>query len=78
MKKETKKELKKIAQATPFMLPSLIGMVVFSLLPILLATGLSLTNWSGLEKFSLRTIPDNFVGFDNYAKILGSSEFWDA
>ncbi len=78
MKKETKKELKKIAQATPFMLPSLIGMVVFSLLPILLATGLSLTDWSGLERFSIHTIPDNFVGFANYAKILGTSEFWSA
>lgn len=76
MKKETRKELKKIGQAFPFMFPSLIGMVVFSLLPILLAIGLSLTDWSGLEKFTSNTIKDYFIGFDNYAAVFASAEFW--
>ena len=76
MKKETRKELKKLVNAAPFMLPSFLGMIVFSLLPIILATGLSLTNWSGLEKYTIHTIPDNFVGFENYVKILGTDEFW--
>lgn len=76
MKQQNRKEIKKIISAIPFMLPSFVGMIVFSLLPILLATGLSLTDWSGLERFTSSTIGDNFVGFKNYALILGSSEFW--
>lgn len=76
MKKETRKELKKIGQAFPFMLPSLIGMVVFSLLPILLAIGLSLTDWSGLEKFTSNTIKDHFIGLSNYKEVFSSAEFW--
>lgn len=77
MKKETRKELNKIAQAIPFMLPSFVGMIVLSLLPILLAIGLSLTDWSGLEKFTASTISDHFIGFKNYAEILSESEFWN-
>lgn len=76
MKKETRKELKKIGQAIPFMLPSFIGMIVLSLLPILLAIGLSLTDWSGLEKFTMNTISDHFIGLKNYGDILSGSEFW--
>lgn len=77
MKRETRKELKKIGQAIPFMLPSFIGMIVFSFLPIMLAIGLSLTDWSGLEKFTLNTISDNFIGLKNYINILSDSEFWN-
>lgn len=76
MKIETKKELKKLVSALPFMLPSIIGMLVFSLIPIVLAIALSLTEWSGLEKFSLSVIKDNFVGLANYVAILKSEEFW--
>lgn len=77
MKRETRKELKKIGQAIPFMLPSFIGMIVFSFLPIMLAIGLSMTDWSGLEKFTLNTISDNFIGLKNYINILSDSEFWN-
>lgn len=76
MKRETKKELKKIRDAIPFILPSFVGMIVFSFLPILLAIGLSLTDWSGLEKFTINTIPESFIGFKNYADILCTDEFY--
>ena len=71
------KEKKRIIQAIPFMLPSIIGMVVFSFLPIIMATALSMTDWSGLEKFTIHTIPEHFIGLENYAHLLTHQEFWN-
>lgn len=70
------KEKQKFLQAIPFMLPSFIGMIIFSFLPIVMATALSMTDWSGLEKFTVHTIPDHFVGFQNYVDLLTRKEFW--
>lgn len=70
------KEKQKIIQAIPFMFPSFIGMIIFSFLPIVMATALSMTDWSGLEKFTIHTIPDHFVGFQNYVQLLTRKEFW--
>ena len=70
------KEKQKFIQAIPFMLPSFIGMIIFSFLPIVMATALSMTDWSGLEKFTVHTIPDHFVGFQNYVDLLTRKEFW--
>ncbi len=71
-----RKDVKKLLQAIPFMLPSLVGMVIFSLLPMIIATVLSMTDWSGLEKLTFQTVADHFVGLRNYGTILGGSEFW--
>lgn len=70
-----RKERKKIIQAIPFMLPSVIGMVIFCFLPMIIATALSLTNWSGLSKLTFSTISENFVGLANYKNILTHEEF---
>ncbi len=63
-------------KSIPFLLPSLLGMVVLSLLPIAIAIVLSFTDWNGLDKLNLTTIRNEFVGFKNYISILGSAEFW--
>ena len=36
--------------AAPFLLPSMIGMLLFSLLPLLLSALISLTDWNGLDQ----------------------------
>ncbi|NLC73782.1 MAG: sugar ABC transporter permease [Clostridiales bacterium] len=76
MKRKTSKNARKMIQAIPFMLPSFIGMIIFSLLPIITAIGLSFTDWSGLGEFSLSTITNNFIGLKNYKQLLGNAEFW--
>ena len=75
-KQKRKVEKKKIIQALPFMLPSFIGMLIFSLCPVLIAVFLSFTDWNGLEKLNVQTFTDHFIGVDNYKTILSSSEFW--
>lgn len=66
----------KIMQALPFMLPSFIGMLIFSLFPVLIAIFLSFTDWNGLERLGIRTFANHFVGLQNYRAILGGKEFW--
>ncbi len=63
--------------AAPFLLPSLIGMLIFSMLPLIISALISLTDWNGLAKL---TAPgffrEHFIGLENYKKILTSAEFW--
>lgn len=75
-KQKRKVEKKKVVLALPFMLPSFIGMLIFSLCPVLIAIFLSFTDWNGLEKLNLKTFTEHFVGLNNYKMILSSSEFW--
>ena len=74
MKKKNKK--RNLISAIPFMLPSLAGMVIFSILPIIISIVISFTKWNGLDRLTGRTLKDNFIGFENYREILCTSEFW--
>lgn len=71
------KKRKKIVQAVPFMLPSILGMIIFSFLPIVISIVVSLTDWNGLDKLNAQTLRDRLVGIGNYAAILRSTEFWN-
>lgn len=63
--------------ASPFLLPSLIGLAVFSLLPLIISFFLSLTDWNGLDRLTdPGFFAEHFVGFENYKAILGGGEFW--
>ena len=54
-----------------FLAPTIIGLAVLSAGPILAAFGISLTTWDLLT-------PPQFVGFDNYVKLLGDDRFLKA
>jgi multiple sugar transport system permease protein len=56
-------------QAYAFLLPSFIGLLVFSLIPIVAVAVLSLFNWSLIGS-------PTFIGLQNYSRMLGSSAFW--
>lgn len=55
-----------------FVSPALVGLIVFVLVPMLYAFGLSFYRWD-----LIRPNP-RFVGVDNYLTVLNSSEFWSA
>ena len=76
LKQKKKNGKNKILQALPFMLPSFIGMLVFSFFPVIISILLSLTDWNGLERLTVNTIFNRFVGLENYIRILSGSEFW--
>ena len=52
-----------------FLLPNLIGFLIFSLIPIAATFGLTLTNWNLVGERA-------FVGLDNYLKLVNDKLFW--
>ena len=59
-----------------FLLPWLIGIVVFTIGPMLASLYLSFTDYN-LLKSPLRDPPD-FIGIGNYTKMLGDPAFWNS
>ncbi len=64
-----------------FLLPSLVGFAVFSVLPMLVSLLVSLSSWDGLRELTLFRDPAAFfrefgAGFENYANILSGGELW--
>ena len=59
MVKLSKKEKKQLRTGLLMISPWLVGVIGFTLIPLLLAFGMSLTNYSFLSKFK-------FIGFQNY------------
>lgn len=81
MQTKTKTKLRKqgsgLLVASPFLLPSLIGMLIFSLLPLIISGLISLTDWNGLDKLTNPNfLQEHFIGLENYRKILTTPEFW--
>lgn len=54
-----------------FLLPSLSGLAVFSLTPIVASLGLTLFDWDLLT-------PPRFIGLDNFSELFTSDDFWAA
>lgn len=54
-----------------FLLPSLSGLILFTLVPILASLGLTLYEWDLLT-------PPRFVSLDNFQRLIGDRSFWAA
>jgi multiple sugar transport system permease protein len=54
-----------------FLTPSLIGLVMFTILPILASLGLTFTEWDLVT-------PPKYVGLSNFTRLIGDERFWDA
>ncbi len=59
-----------------FLLPSTIGLLVFSVIPIFYSLIISFTDWNGLNPWHLAAGTPDFVGFGNFKTILEGEEFW--
>jgi multiple sugar transport system permease protein len=66
-----RKELRHYGWVLFFLAPSLMGLIIFTLLPILASLGLTFTEWD------LITSP-KFVGFSNFIRLAGDAKFWRA
>ena len=67
--------------ALPYLIPSILGAIFFSVLPIIVSLLLSFTSWSGMSRVSLRSgfmrfVADNWVGLEHARSILLDQEFW--
>lgn len=68
-------------QAIPFLLPSVIGLLIFSIVPMLTSLTISLTRWNGLDELKIFQdfqgfIHEYFVGFENFSTAIMSPELW--
>jgi multiple sugar transport system permease protein len=55
-----------------FILPNLVGFIVFTLGGVLFSLGMSLTDWNLLRGIDQA----QFVGLTNFVKLFGASDFW--
>lgn len=51
-----------------FLLPNILGFIGFSLIPVITAFGLSLTNWNGMQE-------TKFIGFKNFLDLFKHESF---
>lgn len=73
------KEKKKMSKAAreenrwglAFVASPFIGFLIFMAFPIVFAFVASLTKWNGINNML-----DNFIGFENYIKLLSDEKFW--
>ena len=64
--------------ASPFLLPRLIGLIIFSLLPLIISALISLTDWNGLDELTAPGFfAEHFIGLENFKNILTTPEFWN-
>lgn len=77
MERELSKKRRLMFRAVPFMIPSIIGLIIFALLPIVISFFISLTSWNGLDRlFSPTFMQDNYIGFQNYKEIFTTGELY--
>ncbi len=66
------KQLKINLWAWAFVMPALIFYILFQGWPIITSIIYSFLDWSGLTSYA------EFIGFDNYKKLLTDQQFWNA
>lgn len=70
-KRFNRQSLNETLVAWVFLLPSLIGLFTFSILPTIRGIGLSFTNSDLLTR-------QDFIGLTNYQKLIGDPQFWQS
>jgi multiple sugar transport system permease protein len=65
------KRISKIGWIILFLAPSLVGLILFTILPIIASLALTFTEWDLIT-------PPQFVGISNYIRIVGDAKFWNA
>lgn len=67
--------------ASPFLAPSMFGFLAIYAIPFIFSFVISFTSWSGLKGLNIMSADfwqENFVGLENYQKIIASNEFWES
>lgn len=65
------KQTRNSAWVVFFLTPSLVGLLIFTLIPIVASLGLTFTEWDLIS-------PPKFVGFSNFVRLAGDGRFWRA
>lgn len=64
-------KLQQLLQAMPFVLPNLLGFLVFTTWPILFSLAMAFSNWN-LQ----HSTPFRWIGFENFTILFADKDFW--
>jgi multiple sugar transport system permease protein/sn-glycerol 3-phosphate transport system permease protein len=70
-RRRRRRALRQLAVAAPFVLPSLVGVFIFLLVPVVIVLLLSFVRWNFLT-------PPRWVGFDNFSRIVNDYHVFHA
>lgn len=64
-----------------FLFPSLLGILLFSMVPTVISLVISLTKWNGIKRLPVFSgmaafMSEEYTGLQNYISILTTEEFW--
>lgn len=62
--------------AVLFLLPNILGFLAFTLVPLVMSFGMAFTDWDFIRHNMFRKVPLHFSGWDNFARLFQSSDFW--
>ncbi|MEI8281102.1 MAG: sugar ABC transporter permease, partial [Armatimonadota bacterium] len=65
------KQKRNLLIAMAFLLPNLVGFLIFTAGPVIFSLFASLTNWNLQEPKSM-----SFIGGQNFVDLLGDKQFW--
>ena len=71
-----KRSRRELATGVLFLAPNILGFLSFTLLPLVLSLVLAFSNWDLRLHNMFRDEPLKFVGLDNFARLLGTHDFW--
>ncbi|NRA40368.1 MAG: sugar ABC transporter permease, partial [Planctomycetes bacterium] len=75
MNKNTQKEIKRFGTAMMFLMPNLLGFLIFVLVPLIASIALAFTNWDLTQHNMYQDNPINFVGLDNFILLFTEDDF---
>lgn len=76
MKALRRKDLRALAIGLAFLLPNLLGFLIFTLFPLLVSFGMAFTNWDLTLHNMFKTEAIRFVGFANFGRLFSHPDFW--
>lgn len=76
MNRLTRKDLGRLAIGLAFLLPNLLGFLIFTLFPLLVSFAMAFTNWDLTLHNMFKSESVKFVGLANFGRLFSHPDFW--
>lgn len=76
MKRLSQKDLRNLGLGLAFLLPNLLGFLIFTLFPLLVSFAMAFTNWDLTLHNMFKSESVTFVGFANFGRLFTHPDFW--
>lgn len=76
MKLMSRNDGKRLAVGLAFLLPNLLGFLIFTLFPLLVSLWMAFTNWDLTLHNMFKSEPLQFIGLANFVQLFSYPDFW--